>query len=109
MSNTPCIRSAYWIGTVKPGHEQSFADLLNQTLIPMMRRLPGVRNARAMWPQLREDSPPEIACQVLVEFDSHDDRARMKASAERAAMRPHVHELAAKFDGHMSHVEFDTV
>ena len=80
---------------------------MNGELIPGLRTLPGVRDANALWPQKREDSPPEIACQVLVEFDSREDLERMLASAERRALRPRVLEVVGLFEGALSHIDYE--
>jgi len=100
------IRSAFWMGTPKPGDDIRFKDGINRILIPALRVLPGVRNASALWPERREDEPPQIACQILVEFDTREDVDRMLASPERRAMRVHVVELAGLFDGAISHIEY---
>ena len=55
----------------------------------------------------REDGPPDIACQILVEFDSSENVERMLASTERRAMRKHVVEIAALFDGSISHIDYE--
>ena len=101
------IRSAFWIGKPKPGSETEFRRRIDEDLIPAMRRFPGVRDARALWPERREDDPPDIACQVLVEFPDADDLQRMLDSPERRALRPQVLEAVALFDGRMSHIEFE--
>ena len=101
------IRSAFWIGTVKADYEEAFRSKMNLVLVPAMRALPGVRDAKALWPRQREDNPPDIACQFIVEFDSRADVDRMLASSERAAMRPHVLEVKAMFDGLFSHIEYE--
>ena len=82
------IRSAYWIGRVKPGHEDAFRRLLDDEIIPAMAALPGVHRVRALWPRRLEDSPPELACQTLVEFATREDLERMMGSEERGALRP---------------------
>jgi hypothetical protein len=101
------IRSAFWMGRPKAGMEAQFRQLMDGTLIPAMQRFPGVRNARALWPATREDHPPDICCQVLVEFDSLAERDRMLASAERVALRPKVMEAIGLFEGGMSHIEYE--
>lgn len=101
------IRSAYWTGTVKPGCEARFRQQLDTVIVPGLRALPGVQEAYALWPHKREDAPPAIACQVLVAFASRADAERMLASPERQALRPHVLEAAALFDGAISHIEFE--
>jgi len=101
------IRSAFWIGSPKAGQEEEFRARMDQVLVPAMRALPGVRDAKALWPRKREDDPPNIACQFIVEFDSRTDVDRMLASAERAALRPHVLAVKAMFEGQFSHIEYE--
>lgn len=103
------VRSAFWVGRPKAGMEARFRELMDGTLIPAMNAFPGVHRARAMWPMTREDNPPDIHCQVLVEFESRADIERMLASTERAALRPKVIEAIGLFDGAFSHIEYDAV
>lgn len=101
------IRSAFWVGAPKAGMEAAFRQLMDGTLIPAMQRFPGVYKARALWPASREDNPPDIHCQILVEFESRADVQRMMASAERTELRPKVIEARAMFEGSFSHIEYE--
>lgn len=101
------IRSAFWVGRPKAGMQDAFRALMDGTLIPTMSRFPGVRQARALWPTSREDGPPDIHCQILVEFDTRADVERMLGCAERAALKPRVLEAIAMFDGAFSHIEYE--
>lgn len=101
------IRSAFWTGEPKPQSAQRFRDLIDGTLVPSIRALPGVSDAKALWPVRREDDPPRIACQILVEFESREHVERMLASEERRAMRAHVGQIVALFDGSISHIDYE--
>lgn len=101
------IRSAFWVGKPRVGFEKEFRSGVNEELVPALRRLPAVARARALWPRQLEDSPPDIACQVLVEFDSVDDLHLMLASPERRALRVRVGEIAGLFDGTLSHIDYE--
>jgi hypothetical protein len=103
------IRSAFWIGQPKAGQEAAFKAGVDDELVPAMRKFPGVLDVKALWPAKREDSPPAIALQILVEFKQREDTELMLASAERAALRPRVKEVASLFDGAMSHIEYRVV
>ncbi|MGI8492728.1 MAG: hypothetical protein ACR2NJ_08220, partial [Acidimicrobiales bacterium] len=48
-----------------------------------------------------------IACQVLVCFDGLADLERMLASPERHAPRPRVMEVVGRFDGTLSHIDYE--
>ncbi len=101
------IRSAFWVGQPQAGMEDRFQALMDQTLVPALKALPGVRGAMALWPRVREDNPPEVHCQIVVLFDSRADIDRMLASPERAALRPKVLEVKALFDGQFSHIDYE--
>lgn len=105
---SPWVRSAYWTGRIRPGAEARFQQLMEAVLLPGLRALPGVAGVTALWPRRLEDSPPDIACQVLVLFNNRADLERMLASEERRALRPQVLEAVAMFDGHISHIDFVT-
>ena len=100
------IRSAFWLGRPKPGAEERFKAALNDEIMPMMRELPGVSDAQVLWPQEREDSPPDVACQILVFFKDRAAMEAMLSSAGRRAMRANVVALGAMFDGAMSHINY---
>ena len=101
------IRSAFWTGSVRPGQEGRFQDAVDRELVPALRQLPGVADANSLWPRRREDQPPNIACQVIVEFAERDDVDKMLASPERHALRVRVKEIAALFDGTISHIDYE--
>ena len=101
------IRSAFLVGQAKPNAEDQFRQLIDSLLVPTIRALPGVSGARALWPIRREDSPPDIACQILVEFQTRDHMDRMLASAERRAMREQMVGIKALFEGAISHIEYE--
>jgi len=106
MTRIQRIRTAFWHGAPKSGVEQQWRDVIVQTLLPAFRAIPGVHDVKACWPDKREDDPPRIACQFILEFASQADLERMLASPERAAVRPHVQRALALFDGHVSHIEY---
>ena len=101
------IRSAFWVGAPKTGEEQWFRDAVNLELGPGLRILPGVSGAKVLWPRRLEDQPPQVACQILVEFESLAEVDRMLGSAERRALRERVMLIAARFDGAISHIDYE--
>lgn len=101
------IRSAFWTGTPRSGSEIAFRDAVNDELVPALKTLPGVEDAKALWPRRLEDAPPAVACQILVEFASLADVDRMLASPERQALRTRVREVAQLFDGAISHIDYE--
>jgi hypothetical protein len=100
------IRSAFWVGVPRSGSENGFRDAVNLELVPALRKLPAVRGAKALWPERLEDTPPNIFCQILVEFDGREGVDEMLASEERKALRSRVREIAGMFDGAISHIDY---
>lgn len=100
------IRSAFWTGRIKPGLDDAFTAAIDDELVPALGRLPGVATVRSLWPRRLEDNPPAIACQIIVEFASQADVDRMFASPERLKLRERVREIAAMFDGAISHIDY---
>jgi hypothetical protein len=99
------IRTALWIGAIKDGHEAEFRNSIDQQMIPGIKALPGVRGARALWPQRPEVGAPPVVCLMLVEFERREDIDRMLTSPERQAMRARSAPIAAMFDGQLSHID----
>lgn len=106
MTRPQWIRTAFWMGTPRPGMEPQWRQAIQQELLPAFRAIPGVLDAKACWPDKREDEPPEFACQFIVEFASRAELERMLASPERVAVRPRVQQVAALFEGRISHIEY---
>lgn len=101
------VRSAFWTGRPRPGQEDAFQAAIDGELVPALKALPFVDDAKALWPRRLEDEPPGIHCQILVEFPSLDAVDGMLASAERAALRTRVRELAGMFEGAISHIDYE--
>jgi hypothetical protein len=100
------VRSAFWIGRPQPGSETHFRERIDQ-LLPKFQALPGVRGVRALWPRRLEDNPPGVHCQILVEFAGVTDVDAMLASPGRQQLRSDVKALAARFDGTISHIDYE--
>jgi hypothetical protein len=101
------IRSAFWIGQPKPQQGDRLKALINDELIPAMRQFPGVSAVRALWPKDREDNPPGIYCQVILEYASAEEMRHMMESKARADLRPQVIAAVGLFDGTLSHINYE--
>ena len=101
------VRSAFWVGTVRRGNEEQFRRLVDEELIPVIRELPGPKAVKALWPAEREDNPPQIALQVIVEFERREDIDVMLASPGRAEVRSRAASLASMFDGVFCHINYE--
>jgi antibiotic biosynthesis monooxygenase (ABM) superfamily enzyme len=105
MHDIQWIRTGFWQGSPRPDCASQWRAALEE-LLPAFRAMPGVRDVKACWPDKREDDPPLIACQFILEFASRADLDRMLISPERAAVRPLVQRAKDLFDGHVSHIEY---
>ena len=101
------IRSAFWTGQPKLGQENRLRDIIDKELIPAIRGLPGVADAKALWPTHFEDRSPDIFCQILIECASQDELQRLLVCPERAALRVRVTEILGMFDGSLSHINYE--
>lgn len=101
------IRAAFWIGAAKAGDEANFRRGIDHELLPAMKTFPGVKDDKALWPQRLEDQPPNLACQVLVEFESRADVDCMLESQERRSLRPRVIAMRGIFEGSLSHIDYE--
>jgi hypothetical protein len=102
------IRSAFWEGQLRPGQEKTFTAEMESAIVPAMRKLPGVKNVRALWPRAYEDRSRDMVCQLLVFFAAETDIALMIASDARNAVRQRVTELNSRcFEGHVSHINYE--
>ena len=101
------IRSAFWVGQPKLGCAKEFDQTLENELVPALNTLPGVDSARILWPRRREDDPPAFHCQLIVEFADQAALETMLDSPERAGLRDRVREVAALFEGRLSHIDFE--
>ena len=97
------IRSGFWLGTARD--EAAFRATITDEIVPMLKGLPGVADAQALWPHRREDGAPPIACQMLVHVEGPSAIDQMLASPERAAMRTRVLEILETFDGTIAHID----
>jgi hypothetical protein len=101
------VRSAFWLGRPHRGSEEVFFSTMNDELLPCLKALPGVSDASVLWPKRYEDGAPDVFCQILVFFDSEADVERMLTSDERKDMRLRVIELSSRFEGIMTHIDYE--
>ena len=101
------IRSAFWTGRPRPGQDEAFQAAIDGELVPGLKALPYVDDAKALWPRRLEDNPPGVHCQIIVMFASQEAVDGMLASEGRAALRARVREVAGLFDGAISHIDYE--
>lgn len=101
------IRAAFWLGRPVAGNEREFRDLIDTSLIPAFKQLPGVVQAQALWAHRHEPGAPDIACQFLVHFTRFEEIDAMRRSPERAALDPLIKQVIALFNGAISHIDYE--
>lgn len=63
-------RSAVFEGRIHPGKEQAFFDIIENSLLPIWRRMPHARDVRLFRPVQKDDTAPQI---VLVQQIDYPD------------------------------------
>ena len=103
------VRCAYLIGRILPEGEERFRRHVEKVVLPLMRKLPGNRAARALWPREHEAGAP-ATCLVLEHvYDSAAALAVALASPDRQIMRNSLAEVLSLFEGEVAHVNYDVV
>ena len=63
------VRQALFEGSVHPGCEAEFRAYVEQALLPLWRRFPGVREVRVLHETERDSGIPEVAMVLSMAFD----------------------------------------
>jgi hypothetical protein len=101
------VRCAYLIGRILPEGDERFRRHVEDAVLPLMRKLPGNRAARALWPREHEAGAP-ATCLVLEHvYDSAAALAAALASPDRQIMRNSLAEVLSLFEGAVVHVNYD--
>ncbi|MBL6927719.1 MAG: hypothetical protein ISR44_00985 [Rhodospirillales bacterium] len=65
-------RSAIFEGVIHPGKEDAFFDIIENSLLPIWRRMPNVTDVRLFRPVAQDDGTPDI---ILVQQIDYPTRA----------------------------------
>lgn len=101
------IRTGLFLGQAKAGKEAEFRTLVDTELADALLACPGVNNVRVLWARRRDESAPDVLCQIVMEFDSHEDIDAMLASEERKKMRSGAVKILELFSGTLAHVDYE--
>ena len=63
------VRQALFEGSVHPGREADFRAYVDDALLPLWRRFPGVREVRVLHEVERDSGVPEVAMVLSMVFD----------------------------------------
>ncbi len=91
-----------WHGWTLPANADAYQQLLTETILPGIHRVPGYRGA---W-LLRQDEGAETAFITITLFDSRDAiRAFAGPDQDQAVILPAAHALLCRFDERARHFE----
>lgn len=101
------LRQALFEGRIHSGREAEFRAYVDEALLPLWRRFPGLRELRVLHEIDRDDGVPPVALALCMAFD---DRAALAAALDapiRYQSREVTKGLLALFDGQVRHHVFD--
>lgn len=101
------VRQALFEGSILPGRQADFRAYVDETLLPLWRRFPGVREVRVLHETERDDGIPEVAMVLSMAFDGPEALQAALDSAVRYQSREVTKGLLAMFDGRVRHHVFD--
>lgn len=101
------VRTAFFEGSVIPGSEAEFEDLLGDVLLPLWQKFPGNLGVQLLRPKAPDADAPGY---TLVLATSYPDQATLDkalASEIREQTRVPTERLKALFEGRVFHITFD--
>ena len=101
------VRQAFFEGTIHEGRELEFRKFVEDRLMPMWDRFPGVRDVRVMFGRDRDEGAPHFALSLAMVFDDHAALAAALEAPVRFESRAVTAELMRMFDGRIHHHVFE--
>ena len=101
------VRQALFEGSVHPGREADFRAYVDDALLPLWRRFPGVREVRVLHEVERDSGVPEVAMVLSMVFDDPEALQAALDSPVRFESREVTRGLLAMFDGRVRHHVYD--
>tara|TARA_R110000751_G_scaffold34382_5_gene85216 strand:- start:280 stop:606 length:327 start_codon:yes stop_codon:yes gene_type:complete len=101
------IRQALFEGNIHPGKADEFRAYVKNSLLPLWRRFPGVREVRVMFEVEHDDGFSPVAMVLAMAFDDRTALANALASDVRYESREITKGALAMFDGVVRHHVFN--
>ncbi len=101
------VRTAFFEGSVKPGSEAEFEDLLGNVLLPLWRRFPGNLGVQLLRPKAPDAEAPAYALVLATSYPDQSALDQALASDIREQTRAPTERLKALFEGRVFHITFD--
>ena len=102
------VRQAFFEGIIHAGREAEFRAFVEERLMPMWRRFPGVRDMRVQFALTRDEGAPPFPLSLAMCFDDEAALARALEAPIRFESRAVTAELMTMFDGRIHHHVFET-
>lgn len=101
------VRTAFFEGSVKPGSEAEFEDILGNILLPLWRQFPGNLGVQLLRPRAPDADAPGYAVVLATTYPDQATLDRALASDIREQTRVPTERLKAIFEGRVFHITFD--
>lgn len=100
------VRQALFQGTIRPGREAEFHAYVEERLLPLWKRYPGVREIRVLHEMDRDEGLPGVPLALTMTFEDADKLRAALESPIRLESREVTKGLFAMFDGAVHHYVF---
>jgi hypothetical protein len=90
-------RYAFFEGSIRDGQAAAFRQAVLQELVPTWRSFPGVLAVRVSFPQSRDESAPEMALILAVDYPDQTVLQQALASEARKISRATTERLLPRF------------
>ncbi|PLW77062.1 hypothetical protein [Cohaesibacter celericrescens] len=100
-------RSAIFQGTIHPGKEEAFFDLVENRLLPIWQRMPGAQAVRLFRPIAKDDAAPQVLFVQQIDYPDLTAIDIALASPVRDEAVAASDALYQLFDGHHYHYIFE--
>ncbi|WP_279479919.1 hypothetical protein [Aureimonas sp. SK2] len=99
-------RSALFEGSIRPGCEEAFFDLVMAELMPVWQAMPNALDMRVLRMERREEGAPALVLVQEIDYPSLEAVTEAEASPVRARGAPIMARLMTLFDGTLRHVVY---
>jgi len=100
------IRTAFFEGAVAANNRDQFETIINDELVPSMKKFPNILRVEAFWATDIEDPEREIMLCLQHEYAEHSHIQQAITSDVRLEIQPIIESLKKLFNGHIYHVNY---
>lgn len=96
-------RSAIFEGSIRPGQEERFFDIIENSMVPIWRRMPHVQAVRIFRPEEKDDIAPNVVLVQQIDYPTRKSIDEALASSVREEAVEAARALDEVFDGRLYH------